>query len=44
MNSEGLPITEKIHQQELSIPMNQVLTIAEAEEVVRVLNEFAYLP
>lgn len=36
----SLPITEKIHQQELSIPMNQVLTMAEAEEVVRVLNEF----
>ena len=40
VNSEGLPITEKIHQQELSIPMNQVLTMEEAEEVVKLLNEF----
>lgn len=34
------PITEKIHQQELSIPMNQVLTMAEAEQIVKVLNSF----
>lgn len=29
-----------IHQQELSIPMNQVLTRPEAEIVVDVLNSF----
>ena len=34
------PITEKIHAQELSIPMNQVISAAEAEEVVRVINAF----
>lgn len=38
----GLPITERIHRQELSIPMNQVLTIEEASEVVRLLNAFQY--
>jgi len=35
-----LPISEKIHQQELSIPMNQVVSMKEAEEVVEVLNSF----
>lgn len=34
------PITEKIHEQELSIPMNQVVSKKEAQEVVRVLNSF----
>lgn len=36
----SLPITEKIHQQELSIPMSQVVTKEEAERVVEVLNSF----
>lgn len=35
-----LPITERIHSEELSIPMNQVLTMGEAAEVVRLLNAF----
>ena len=39
-NSRTYPITEMIHQQELSIPMNQVLTRPEAEIVVDVLNSF----
>ena len=39
-NGRSYPITEKIHAQELSIPMNQVLSMDEAKEVVRVLNEF----
>ncbi|KAB6495170.1 aminotransferase, partial [Phocaeicola vulgatus] len=34
------PITEMIHQQELSIPMSQVVTEAEAKIVVDVLNSF----
>lgn len=34
------PITEKIHAQELSIPMNQIVTAIEAAEVVRVVNSF----
>ena len=34
------PITEKIHDQELSIPMNQVISWTEATEIVKVLNNF----
>ena len=36
----NLPITEKIHQQELSIPMNQMVSMGEAKIVVDVLNLF----
>ena len=39
-NDRIYPITEKIHEQELSIPMNQVVSATEAEEVVNVLNSF----
>lgn len=39
-NEISYPITEKIHNQELSIPMNQVISTSEAEEVVKVLNTF----
>ena len=39
-NNRSYPITEKIHQQELSIPMNQVITEEEAQEVVRWVNAF----
>lgn len=39
-NNRSYPITEKIHAQELSIPMNQVVSLKEAEEVVRILNLF----
>lgn len=39
-NERSYPITEKIHQQELSIPMNQVITEDEAKEVVDCLNAF----
>ena len=39
-NHRSYPITEKIHQQELSIPMNQVITEEEAKEVVKWLNAF----
>ena len=35
-----LPITEKIHAQELSIPMSQVVTEEEAKMVVDVVNSF----
>lgn len=35
-----LPITEKIHKQELSIPMNQVVTRKQADEVIAALNSF----
>ncbi|MBO4785497.1 MAG: DegT/DnrJ/EryC1/StrS family aminotransferase [Prevotella sp.] len=33
-----LPVTEKIHREELSLPCNQAMTNSEIEEVVRVLN------
>ncbi|MCI7496245.1 MAG: DegT/DnrJ/EryC1/StrS family aminotransferase, partial [Prevotella sp.] len=36
----SLPITEKIHAQELSIPINQVLATDEAHIVVDALNSF----
>ena len=36
----SLPITEKIHEQELSIPMNQVVTKEEAKIVVEAINKF----
>ena len=39
-NNRSYPITEKIHQQELSIPMNQVITEEEAQEVVDCINSF----
>ncbi|MBQ9313923.1 MAG: DegT/DnrJ/EryC1/StrS family aminotransferase [Clostridia bacterium] len=39
-NDKSYPITEKIHAQELSIPMNQKISQDEAFEVVRVLNSF----
>lgn len=39
-NDRTYPITEKIHDQELSIPISQVVTSEEAEIVVKVLNAF----
>lgn len=39
-NTRQYPITEKIHAQELSLPMSPVVSFKEAEEVVRVLNSF----
>lgn len=36
----SLPITEQIHQQELSLPISQVMTDQEAETVVKALNSF----
>lgn len=36
----SLPITEKIHEQELSIPMNQAISAEEAKKVVDILNSF----
>ena len=37
-----LPVTEKIHREELSLPCNQAMTNSEIEEVVRVLNGISY--
>lgn len=39
-NNREYPITETIHSQELSIPMNQVVTEEEAKKVVDTLNLF----
>lgn len=39
-NALSLPITEQIHQQELSIPISQVLTDQEVREIVGILNTF----
>jgi dTDP-4-amino-4,6-dideoxygalactose transaminase len=36
----SLPITEKIHAEELSLPLNPTLSDNEAETVVRAINEF----
>ena len=35
-----LPITEKIHAEELSLPISQVMTLEEAREVVEWVNQF----
>lgn len=39
-NERSYPITEKIHKQELSIPMNQVINKKDARIVIEVLNSF----
>jgi dTDP-4-amino-4,6-dideoxygalactose transaminase len=39
-NKISLPITEKIHNQELSLPISPVLTLEEAEIVVRLVNKY----
>ena len=39
-NSVNLPVTEKIHNEILSIPMSPVLTDSEVEKVVEVLNDW----
>lgn len=40
-NHSSLPITEQIHQQELSLPISPVMTMEEAEDVVRILENYA---
>ena len=37
-NGMELPITEKIHREELSLPISPVLTMEEAEQLVELLN------
>lgn len=39
-NDISLPVTERIHSQELSLPMSQCLTVGEAEYVVKVINKY----
>lgn len=36
----SLPVTERIHRQELSLPMSQVLSMHDAQIIVDALNEF----
>ncbi|WP_077197463.1 DegT/DnrJ/EryC1/StrS family aminotransferase [Prevotella ihumii] len=40
-NTLSLPITEQIHQQELSIPCNPVMIPKEIEELIETINSFA---
>lgn len=39
-NAWEFPITEQIHQQELSIPCNQTMTKKEVDEIINLLNSF----
>ena len=36
----GLPVTERIHNEELSLPCNQTMTEAETQSVIEALNDF----
>ncbi len=36
----SLPVTEQIHREELSLPLNPVLTQREKEKIVKVINNF----
>jgi dTDP-4-amino-4,6-dideoxygalactose transaminase len=40
MNSMRLPVTEKIHNEVLSLPISQVMPVEEVEEVIQKINAF----
>ncbi|MBQ9672736.1 MAG: DegT/DnrJ/EryC1/StrS family aminotransferase [Prevotella sp.] len=40
MNALSLPVTERIHAEELSLPCHQAMTQAEVERVVELMNKF----
>lgn len=40
-NEMSLPITERIHREELSLPVSQVVTDEERKKVVELINKFA---
>lgn len=40
-NERSLPITERIHREELSLPVSQVVTDEERDKVVELINKFA---
>ena len=40
ITAAGLPITEQIHREELSLPCNQVLTDDEVDYIISTLNDF----
>lgn len=39
-DKESLPISEKIHREELSLPISQVISDCEIKKIVNLLNEF----
>ena len=39
-NNLGLPVTERIHAQELSLPVNPLLSDEEVEKVIKAVNTF----
>ena len=41
-NDFSFPITEQIHNEELSLPMSPVMTMDEIKEVVDLLNNWKY--
>lgn len=42
-NDEQLPITEKIHDEVLSLPISPVITIEEAGQVVEIVNSYSLI-
>ena len=36
----GLPVTELIHNEELSLPCNQTMTEDDVERIIRLINDF----
>jgi len=40
LNHFSLPITERIHDEVLSLPMSPLLTLEEVREIVRLINHF----
>ncbi|MBQ8365673.1 MAG: DegT/DnrJ/EryC1/StrS family aminotransferase [Bacteroidaceae bacterium] len=39
-NALSLPVTEKIHACELSLPIGPAMSMADADEVIRIINDF----
>lgn len=40
-NGLSLPITEKIHERELSLPISPIITDVECEYIIKLINEFS---
>ena len=40
MPDGGLPVTELIHNEELSLPCNQTMTEDDVERIIRLINDF----
>src|SRR5690606_29876775 len=40
LNSAFFPISEAIHNKAVSIPMSPIMTFAEVDEVIKVMNKF----